>query len=174
MKLAQLLAESAAVKLWNICCYQVVWEIRTLGINIFLFHISKKYFVTWHIFIKNWKSFSKQNRLMLMFNKNMFIPNIWICKTTWTNNSHIHSAAEKKKRKFKFNCVCILYMECYNKWSSVFLYKMYYFLKNIIFLLCHWHKFGFFDVLKYIYCIKNGFIPISILSLVISPTLYTI
>ena len=25
---------------YNICCRQVVWQIRILGINIFLFHIS--------------------------------------------------------------------------------------------------------------------------------------
>ena len=36
-----------------LCCCQVVWKIRTLGIKIFLFNISINLFRSWHTFIKN-------------------------------------------------------------------------------------------------------------------------
>ena len=61
-----------------------------------LFHISINYFHSWHTIIKN-KLMHKslffmnvsqlQNKFMLMWNKNIFIPNVRICQTTW--NQHI-------------------------------------------------------------------------------------
>ena len=65
------------------CCCQVVWQIRTLGINLFLFHISITYSVVDTLkFIKNklirislflMIVCQPRNKLMLVRNKNSSI-----------------------------------------------------------------------------------------------------
>ena len=76
----------------NICCCQVVWQIGTLGIKIFLFHISINLFRSWHTFIKNklmrTSLFFKivcqlWNKFMLVPNKNLLIRFVHFCQNTW-------------------------------------------------------------------------------------------
>ena len=77
---------------YHLCCCQVVWQIRTLGIKIFLFHISINLFQSWHTIVKNklmrislffMNVCQLRNKFMLMWNKNIFIWFVHFCQTTW-------------------------------------------------------------------------------------------
>ena len=76
----------------DMCCCQVVWQIRTLGIKIFLFHISINLFRSWHTIVKNKLMHISlffinvcqlRNKFMFMWNKNVFIWFVHFCQTTW-------------------------------------------------------------------------------------------
>ena len=76
----------------NVCCCQVVWQFRTLGIKIFLFHISINLFLSWLTLLRNklmhislffMNACQLRNKFILMWNKNIFIPNVRICQIPW-------------------------------------------------------------------------------------------
>ena len=86
------LCESGNLRYCYSCSCQVVWQKWTNQIKIFLFHISINLFHSWHTFIKNKLMrislfftivCQLRNKFMLMWNKNIFIPNVRICQTTW-------------------------------------------------------------------------------------------
>ena len=86
----------------NNCCCQVVWQKWTNQIKIFLFHINL--FHSWHIFIKNMLMCiglfftivcQLRNKFMLMWNKNIFIPNVRICQTTWQQQICVKNFCQK-------------------------------------------------------------------------------
>ena len=102
--------------------YFLIWVSISIGnrpINLFR---------SWHTFIKNKLMCISlfftivcqlRNKFMLMWNKNIFIPNVWICQTTWQQQKFPKQGKKDSTALFEIHTY-LIYLSFWNS-SAIFL-----------------------------------------------------